>query len=466
MRFVWVIMLVVGLSFGAVGVECAIAPDKMAVVEGERTFILGLYENPKDDAILKQVADAGFNLVRASESAASLDRLQAQGLWAWLNTGMRIDLSQQTEKRQTDLQTMISNHGNHPALLVWEVPDEALWNCWYGATQWRRTYEPPKQRELIEKLDDTALADTLRAQQRQVQKLYNQAEYLEADTLADSIWTQLGKTPPKPGYGISNAAERAATMAGGMLDGYTLIRQADPAHPIWMNHAPRNQIAQLAAFNKAADMVGCDIYPVPRSKRQKHSDLENKTLSSVGAFTDRMQAAAPGKPVWMVLQGFGWADLRPKATEEEIKELRRPNLKETRFMAFDTIVHGARGILYWGTYKVERPDPFWDDLLAVVRELADLQPVLSAPDATMDIAVSFEESYGSVDRSVLVLPKQVGDQVWLLVVNEAEEPLQYHLDNLFALEGCRYRDTQTGKEAVVENGRITLRISAVDTQVL
>ena len=143
-------------------------------------------------------------------------------------------------------------------------------------------------------------------------------------------------------------------MCAGMIEGYKRLRQLDPAHPVWMNHAPRNQVAQLAAFNQGADIVGCDIYPVPFTTKVGHSDLAERTAAAVGAYTERMQQSAPGKPVWMVLQGCGWGDIQPQRTDEERKELRRPNWKETRFMAYDAIVRGARGILYWGTHAIEK----------------------------------------------------------------------------------------------------------------
>ena len=87
----------------ALGASVTIAPDRMAVVDGQRAFILGLYENPKDDAVLKAVADVGFNLVRASASTEALDRLHAHGLGAWINTGGNIDLSGSRDQREQAL---------------------------------------------------------------------------------------------------------------------------------------------------------------------------------------------------------------------------------------------------------------------------------------------------------------------------------------------------------------------------
>jgi hypothetical protein len=438
-----------------------IAPDRMAVVDGQRTFILGLYENPQDDDVVKEVAAAGFNLVMASESQESLDRLARHGLWAWLTTGYRIALHEDTDARKAQLEAMVETYGNHPALLVWEVPDEALWNCWQFARMWRVEDEPAQQRERIDALEDTALQEDLRARLDAVRRLRDEGELAESETLANSIWEALGQSPPKPDFGLSNAAERAWALCGGMRDGYALLRELDPRHPVWMNHAPRNQLAQLAAFNEAADIVGCDIYPVPRSAYHNHSDIALTTVAAVGAYTTRMQDAAPGKPVWMVLQGFGWSDLG-----EREQFLRRPTLEETRFMAYNAIVRGARGILYWGTYKIEKDSQFWNDLLAAVRELSDLQHVLAAPDAGLALTTSFEETWGSVDREVEVLAKEVDGQVWIFAVNEWIEPLRYTIHGLRGLNGQVFIEARDQKEATVVDETLTLTIRGHGVHVL
>ena len=445
------------------GVECTISPDRMAVVDGQRTFILGLYENPKSDEALHQVAEAGFNLVRASESTEALDRLQQEKLWAWINTGASIDLSTDKEARLNALKEMVSSFGSHPALLVWEVPDEALWNAWYGALRWRKSLEPEEQHKLLDALPDGSEKQEIQAQMNQVQDLWDQAHYAEAEDLANSIWTRLGKDAPKPEYRLSNAPERAAVLCEGMCAGYARLRALDPAHPVWMNHAPRNQIAQLAAFNHGADIVGCDIYPVPRSKHQGHSDIDITTVAAVGDYTQRMQDAAPGKPVWMVLQGFGWADLNSDPTEVQREELKRPTPNETRFMAFDSIVRGARGILYWGTAYVEKDSEFWTELLAAVRELADLQPLLSAPDADIPLSFSHKETYGSVDRALCALPKNVNGKTWLIFVNEWSSPLECQVQG--AIHGI-FRDTITREEFLCENGVLPINMRGHGVRVL
>ena len=129
----------------------AIASDRMLTTSDNRVFVLGLYENPADDAVLRQVAEAGFNLVQAKADTAALDRLEENGLYAWINTGPAIDFSDDQAKRKEQLQSMANSYASHPALLVWEVPDEALWNCWYGATRFRTDLEPRDQQEKFNK---------------------------------------------------------------------------------------------------------------------------------------------------------------------------------------------------------------------------------------------------------------------------------------------------------------------------
>lgn len=452
------------LNAGAVTVE--IAPDGMAVVDGERVFILGLYEHPEDDGALERVAEAGFNLVQAGERVEELDRLDALGLWAWVNTGMKIDLSENREARTEALGTMVDTLGAHPALAVWEVPDEALWNTWYQAQRWRREREPAMLSERIDRVEDEARRDALRAELRRSAELRELGEYAESERMADALWEALGEVSPHPGYGLADAPERAEKLAQGLERGCALLRERDPGRVVWMNHAPRNEIAQLARFNVAADVVGCDIYPVPESLDVKHSDLGDRTLSSVGAYTRRMQAAAPDKPVWMVLQGFGWGDLFTDRDEETRAVLRRPTRAETRFMAYDAIVHGARGILYWGTFTVEKDAVFWDELLEVVGELHALQPVLSAPEAELDLTVGHRPTYGSVDRGITATARAAPDGVWLLVVNAWTSPLRYVLGGLDALEGGVYEEMETGVRAEVSGGELSLPMRRQSVHVL
>lgn len=457
------LLVALALSPSGLAAECHIDADRMAVVNGERTFMLGLYENPDDDAVFEQAVEAGFNLIRAEGTVAALDRLHAKGVYGWVNTGQAIDFSLKADPRSADLDALIGPIKDHPALLVWEVPDEALWNVWYGPVQARIEQEPKKLAARLDAVEDSAQQAALRAKMAEAASLRAQNQHAEADEIMDGIWAALNEVPPFKGIGLAQAPEEENRLRKGMLEGYLYLKGADPAHPVWMNHAPRNSIPQLARFGMAADIVGCDIYPAPANGSGGHSDLADQTLASVGAYTQRMQTSAPEKPVWMVLQGFGWTDLR-EADQPEDPKRRRPKPEETRFMAYDAIVHGARGLLYWGTYKVEKDSPFWTELLAVVSELHALQDVLSAPDGGAVMQVPLEPTYGSLDRGVLALPKQVGEDLWYLVVNESPYTLTYRLPVASGTESYQVR--AEGQAVPVEKGQLRGTIPGYGCQVL
>jgi len=457
-------LLSITAIMSAFAADCRIDADGMAVVDGRRVFILGLYENPEDDAILDRIAASGYHLLHAKDRAA-LDRLGTRNLWGIVELGGLADLSSQQDQRQPALENLIRDLRDHPAMLAWEMPDEALWNCWYGAELWRSDEERRLQRERIAAVTDPNLSAELNAMREEADRLYAEAEYARGDEVADAIWRKLGEEPPRPGFGFGDAPERAARLLEGLKTAYRLIKDLDPSHPICMNHAPRNSIEDLAAFGQAADIVGCDIYPVPVSPHVRHSDLANRNLSCVGDYTCRMRLSAPGKPVWMVLQGFGWADIHSYAPEITL-EMKRPTLWETRFMAYDAIVHGARGLIYWGTAYIEKDSELFNNLMTLGEEIQRLQPVLSAADAQETVRFSLAPACGSQERTVAALGKESNGQLWIIAVNEDTIPHRVTFTHSMLQDGDGYTCRISGREAVVQQNGLTFSVRTGESLVI
>jgi len=65
--------------------------DGTILVNGKRTLIIGSYYAAKSDQPYKEMADAGFNLVRAG-SPETLDQAQAAGVMAWTAVGAALEL--------------------------------------------------------------------------------------------------------------------------------------------------------------------------------------------------------------------------------------------------------------------------------------------------------------------------------------------------------------------------------------
>jgi len=463
---VGIVALLVGMGavHPAVAESLPFDNDGMLMVDGKRFFPVGIYEFPRTDEQVKEIAEAGFNLIQSSAGAEDLDRARSAGLKAWIPLGAYLDAKD--EGQQKTLAEIVNRFKDHPALIVWEGPDEPLWNVWSSTSTWFRDGQTKLFRSYIEEAEKTGTdTSAMKEQFRVFQASVGIADYPAAEDAASKLWSVLGKPSPHPELLMTGTPQRARELADGLYAGRELIRQIDPNHPIWINHAPRNTIPDTAYFNRAAHIAGCDIYPVPDSPENGHSDIANHRLSCVGDYTDRMQAAAPGKPIWTVLQGFGWGDLS-EASSDLKKAGRRPTYDETRFMAYDAIVHGAKGILYWGTAYIQKPSEFWTCLKRVVGELREIQHVLAAPVEPTKIQVVLDPTSDSVDKGIVVLAKRADNRVHLIVVNEFPAPQRCTVSGLPAPDGTTLRDNLTKKTVSVTNGQINCSLGGYGVAVL
>ncbi|NIA28425.1 MAG: hypothetical protein GWP06_00760 [Actinobacteria bacterium] len=220
---------------------------------------------------------------------------------------------------------------------------------------------------------------------------------------------------------------------------YKFIKSIDPDHLLYMNHAPVNLVSTLQKYNAGTDIVACDIYPViPHGIRPMFAlfddgmqgDLSNCTISQVGEYTDKMRrVAGKNKPVFMVLQGFSWEMLR-KAGERDSSKILYPTFQQSRFMAYDAIIHGANGILYWGMSHTPQPSEFWTNLKRIVRELADLQNVLVARTEPLRVKKTYHETGHSIDAGVEIIAKKADNSVYLLSANADKNPVKITLSGL------------------------------------
>lgn len=232
-----------------------------------------------------------------------LDRVQRAGARAWINLSSALDLSRDTASRKQRLAEIVQRMHNHPALLVWEGPDEILWNNWWVTME--------KIRPELNTMSSVAGGKPeLALIEGRARDMLDRALYVEFEKARSAFWDRAGQPPPNPGVRLDDAPDRVRQSADGITEGIRTVREMDPRHVLWLNHAPRNSLEDLRLYNRAADMVGCDIYPAPANLMVGHSDLPDMTLGSVGAYTKRMRVAAAGKACAMVLQGFGWRDLR------------------------------------------------------------------------------------------------------------------------------------------------------------
>jgi hypothetical protein len=403
-------------------------------IDGTPRLIIGLYELPRGQEKLAEIAAHGFNLVRVPQDSNALDGVHRHGLYAWICLGSAVQLHQNDVQAEQRLAGTINQFKEHPALLVWELPDEALWNIWWSRFPWIFGGQQSDLRKRIE----AAKANTPEATIARWRSLLNRADdcserglWKQAEELYDRLWAELNAENPHPAWKMSQCPAESHSLIDATARGCRLVRQLDARHILWQNHAPRNSVASLRKYNQMIDAAGCDIYPAPANYGVGHSDLKDLNLSAVGAYTDRMRQAAPGKSIWMVLQGFGWRDLSKEAkSESDPAKGRRPRLAETRFMAYDALVHGANAILYWGTDYIEKDSALWKDLMKTAKELRALEPGVVGAVGGTPVAVA-DETYGSIDgQGPRLMLRRAGDHWILIAVNECAQGVSFQVKQL------------------------------------
>jgi len=311
--------------------------DGAILVNGTRTLIIGSYYAAKSDRPYQEMADAGFNLVRAG-SPETLDQAQAAGVMAWTAVGA-LDLEKRAES-EAALIERVKAVKDHPALAIIETVDEPAWD-----------------------------------------------------------WLKKGQRVPAPVF----------------AETYPVIKQLAPDKLLYMNHAPTNLVSTMKPYNAGTDIVACDIYPVNPGgilsmfalfPNGHQGDLNNTGISQVGDYVDKMrQVTGPDRPLLMVLQAFAWEKLvqETDVIEQREEKIQYPTYNETRFMAFQSLIKGANGIVYWGSDFTPQPSEAWDNIKRVTREVADLKEAIVRPAPELTVEIEYEEMGHSVDDGVQLI---------------------------------------------------------------
>lgn len=213
-----------------------------------------------------------------------------------------------------------------------------------------------------------------------------------------------------PGLGAWKGADEPAhghVPAAGCVAVYKHLRSLDPDHPVVLIEAPRGPspnpqshdtpltMNAIAPYAAACDIHGIDIYPVSKPPGLHAGGPPiNTDISVVGDMTRLVGRASPGKPIWTTLQ-VAWSGVIPP------HPIVFPTLPQARFMAYDAIVAGARGLFFFGGQiraAMNASDrqrgwnwTYWRRVLhPLLQELTDAphQAALIAPRSSRAIAAS------------------------------------------------------------------------------
>jgi hypothetical protein len=184
----------------------------------------------------------------------------------------------------------------------------------------------------------------------------------------------------------------------GPIRAYRRIKRIDADHPVVIIQAPIGTVQQLTPYRPAFDVTGADVYPVSYPPGA-HTKAGNRDISVVGDVTRKMIRAAGQKTVWMTLQ-IAWSGVVP-SKDHPNRVPRFPTLQAERFMAYQAIVAGARGLVFFGGHLIQVATPadaelgwnwsFWQQVLEpLLAELSsrDVAPALVAARAKTQATAS------------------------------------------------------------------------------
>ena len=243
MRRTWILIAMLFLPIPVLAGMTTLDPDGGLRLDGERWFPLGIYEVPKDASDFKTFSDAGFDLVRGTADASFLDLALHHDIQVWIPLGGFSEVPDEAAKLK--MMAHINPVQNHPALAIWEHPDEALWNC----EQLRREANEREREEIRQKVNawirgGTGDAELLKDLYRRMAREHAFRNWKAEEEAIAELWKTLGETDRAVATRLSDNFACEQKLFDDLLAGYRTLRSTDPLHLVWQNHAPRNSHLQ------------------------------------------------------------------------------------------------------------------------------------------------------------------------------------------------------------------------------
>jgi hypothetical protein len=390
--------------------------DGLLIKEGKRLFPIGWYHMPKDDASLKEMADAGINLINCN-SKEELDRAHAAGIQGWMPLSLQQGVTDALKKK-------VGSVAGHPALAIWHGPDEIV----LSFTQDYQFALSGPETPIVPWRDQTP----------------EMAEYARQ------------KSPP---------------IMAKMIEAISYIRSVDSNNlQLWINEGAHSAPMYVRQYLNAIDITGCDYYPINghrRSRTPPTTRVPSRRIGLMGYTTEQWKEIGMGKPVYMVLQAFSWPDLGQGVTEKASSPA-YPSFYESRFMAYDVIAHGGRGIFYYGGFTISSDD-FRQSLYCLTSELDALQPFLAAPEkehVSAYVMKDFKQPPSGHEQEVAWCARQYGRDWMVALVNDTDSTLQsVVVKGLRQLNGLKFVELYGEEEVTVDNEEFITRLRPREVKV-
>ncbi|MEO9004618.1 MAG: hypothetical protein ABI288_07765 [Ginsengibacter sp.] len=392
------------------------------IKDGKQLFPIGWYSMPKDDVALKELSDAGFNIFSA-HSKDDLDRLQATGIQGWMPLPLQNGVTEALIKQ-------IQSVAGHPALALWEGPDEITLS--FTQDYQYSLSDPSNPFSKTGKYNPNAQITPWRKRTTEMERY---------------------------------SREKSPQVMMNIKDGISYIRSVDPNNlQVWFNEGAHSAPKYVREYLSAIDITGCDYYPINGHRGiPPHDRAPSRDIGSIGYITEQWKEIGMGKPVYMVLQAFSWPEVGEKESSQAY-----PSFDESRYMAYDVITHGGRGIFYWGGWTIASND-FRKSLYALTSELNALQPFLTAPEqyqVSAYVLKDFQQPASQAAPKVALSAKQFGRDWMIAIVNDTDSILQnVAVKGLGKINGLKLVELYGNEEVIVNNQEVITRLKPREVKV-
>lgn len=150
-----------------------------------------------------------------------------------------------------------------------------------------------------------------------------------------------------PGFGFYKGPDEPwlyHLSASVIRPSFLAIRRSDPAH-LWTEfQGDTGTTADFLPYGQTTNIGGIAVFPI------RSGGLPNRPLTEVGAKTAAILAATPSRTVWTTLQLCDAGATRGSNASGLSYTYALPTRAQYRFMMWDAIVNGARGINFFGGF--------------------------------------------------------------------------------------------------------------------
>jgi hypothetical protein len=254
-----------------------------------------------------------------------------------------------------------------------------------------------------------------------------------------------------PGLGMWKSTDEPNlhdVPASSLRFAFTTTRKLDPAH-LWVTvEAPIRPLSAIRPYSYVTNVHGVDVYPV-------RWGLANPPLHSVGEWTAGMRTMSPGRPIFTTLQICASTSDDPSGSGRFVL----PTRIQERFMMYDAIMNGARGLIFYGgrnptCYSARDASLGWNwtfwysvlkRLLGEIRPGGPVHPALLVPTTGLGM--------GTSDPYTRIMSRVSGDTIYVIAARRGLGTRRVTMRGLpLGVHGGRRLD---GKPFGVSNGQFS-----------